>query len=157
MPSLDGYLVTSLNFLHLHSFKGFTPSRLFVKSMHCDASKISFKQLEDVASLSQRVAFRDVWIRNSLLLSGIACRITEEDMLINGFEVPKGTFLYLSFFTLHNSDQYWDHPQHFNPNRWLSASKDSYATAECPPQESVKAREEICTTFDQWCRLIVLK
>ena len=78
-------------------------------------------------------------------------------MLINDFKVPKGTFLYLSFFTLHNSDLYWDHPQHFNPNRWLSAFKDSDATAAYHPHESVEACKEICGTFVQRCRFIILK
>ena len=44
-------------------------------------------------------------------------------MVLNGLKIPEGTFLYLSFFSLHNSDLYWEHPQVFDPNRWLNEDK----------------------------------
>lgn len=41
-------------------------------------------------------------------------------MTVNGLTIPKGAFLYISFISLHNSALYWDRPQVFDPDRWLT-------------------------------------
>ena len=41
-------------------------------------------------------------------------------MKLDGLTIPKGTFLYLSFISLHNSTLYWDRPHMFDPDRWLT-------------------------------------
>ena len=44
-------------------------------------------------------------------------------MTMDGLTIPKGTFLYLSFISLHNSSLYWHQPQVFDPDRWLVEHK----------------------------------
>ena len=69
------------------------------------------------------------------MASSIACRISEKAMIIDGLTVPKGTFFYLSFISLHNSELYWQHPQVFDPNRWLGGHKTHVGLAGIPGDE----------------------
>lgn len=58
------------------------------------------------------------------------CRVTEKTTPIGQYDIPKHTFVYLLFYSMHNSPLYWNHPETFNPQRWLAHGAD-YADKSC--------------------------
>lgn len=59
----------------------------------------------------------------------ITQRTALEDVEIRGFQIPKGTFIFLSPWLVHHDARWYDNPDAFLPERWL---KDK---AEQPPRE----------------------
>lgn len=47
-------------------------------------------------------------------------RITTEDMKIQGYDVPKGTTIIANNWGLHNDTRYWNNPEEFRPERFLT-------------------------------------
>ena len=45
-------------------------------------------------------------------------RTTQADMVIGGYEVPKGTMLLFSPFVTHRLERYWPEAERFQPERW---------------------------------------
>lgn len=48
------------------------------------------------------------------------CRFTDKSLSLQSVTIPKGSFVYVSFYALHNSGHLWDNPDKFTPERWLS-------------------------------------
>ncbi|TNE85265.1 MAG: cytochrome P450 [Deltaproteobacteria bacterium] len=49
----------------------------------------------------------------------IVTRRIEDDVVIDGIEVKKGTLILVSIFTIHRNPKYWDDPDRFDPDRFL--------------------------------------
>ncbi len=45
------------------------------------------------------------------------------DAEINGYFIPKGTFIFANLWGLHHDERYWDRPWEFNPNRFIEDGK----------------------------------
>ncbi|OWM62768.1 xanthotoxin 5-hydroxylase CYP82C4-like [Punica granatum] len=45
----------------------------------------------------------------------------EEDCTVNGYQIPKGTRIFVNVWKLHRDPRVWSHPQTFLPERFLSA------------------------------------
>jgi len=46
-----------------------------------------------------------------------------EDMTLGGYNVPKGTQIFLNFYSLHMNEKYWKNPQEFRPERFMEEEK----------------------------------
>ncbi|XP_055371675.1 cytochrome P450 307a1-like [Condylostylus longicornis] len=51
--------------------------------------------------------------------SPIVPHVATEDVAINGYGVTKGTLVFINNFILNKSEQYWDKPNEFNPERFI--------------------------------------
>lgn len=54
-------------------------------------------------------------------------RITMEDDVLAGFEIPKGTNIEIWPWLLHRNEEYWDDPLSFQPERFESKLKETFA------------------------------
>ncbi len=41
------------------------------------------------------------------------------DTELNGYLIPKGTYIFPNLWALHHDDRYWEQPWEFNPHRWI--------------------------------------
>ena len=46
-------------------------------------------------------------------------RSPEEDVSFDGYDIPKGSLLFLSPWVTHRLPSLWDDPEGFDPDRWL--------------------------------------
>lgn len=51
-------------------------------------------------------------------------RATQEDCILAGYHVPKGTQVLVNAWKVHNDPQVWPEPEKFQPERFLSSYKD---------------------------------
>jgi cytochrome P450 len=47
-----------------------------------------------------------------------------EDMTLGGYTIPKGTDIFLNFYSLHMNEKYWNNPQEFRPERFMEEEKE---------------------------------
>ena len=47
--------------------------------------------------------------------------MTKRESLIGGYQVPKGTIVFIPFTAVHNSIHNWDQPLEFRPERFLAS------------------------------------
>jgi len=47
-------------------------------------------------------------------------RTTQEDIQVQEFHIPAGSPVVLSIYAIHRSEEYWDHPNEFRPERFES-------------------------------------
>lgn len=52
-------------------------------------------------------------------------RKSKKGMCIDGYEIPTGTWLNLSMYTMHRSPSYYAQPETFQPERWQNLEKQS--------------------------------
>ena len=45
------------------------------------------------------------------------------DAELNGYLIPKGTFIFPNLWSLHHDERYWDQPWEFNPGRFIEDGK----------------------------------
>ena len=60
-------------------------------------------------------------IKESLRLhspASMAIRVAKENDVIGGYEIPKGTTVFLGIDTVHRSKKYWKDPDAFDPQRF---------------------------------------
>ena len=87
-----------------------------------------------------------------------ANRVTDRATSIGPYCVPKGTFIYLLFYSMYNSSLYWDAPTLFNPERWLSpehthSSQVHETTAKAGSRQDVL--DDRCVGLGLWYTMIV--
>ena len=46
-------------------------------------------------------------------------RVEEDGVILNGFELPKGTGIQFDINAVHNNPKYWPDPETFNMDRWV--------------------------------------
>jgi cytochrome P450 len=70
-------------------------------------------------------------------------RVASRDIDMDGVVVKKGGVYELSSYVLHHSDEYWDDPEVFDPDRWLAsrrpAAKGAYVPFGFGPRSCVGA------------------
>ncbi|CEM17207.1 unnamed protein product [Vitrella brassicaformis CCMP3155] len=49
-------------------------------------------------------------------------RLAKRDFSLNGYDLPKGTIVWLMFHAAQMDERYWDKPQEFMPSRWAEGS-----------------------------------
>ncbi|XP_017762815.1 PREDICTED: methyl farnesoate epoxidase-like [Eufriesea mexicana] len=47
---------------------------------------------------------------------------TMKNTILNGYTIPKDTVILLDFHSVHNDQVYWDHPEEFQPQRFLDVN-----------------------------------
>lgn len=53
----------------------------------------------------------------------VAPHVAEEDITLGDFDVLKGTIVIFNINALHNDPRYWENPEKFLPERWLTKDK----------------------------------
>ena len=56
------------------------------------------------------------WMANLAPLTG---RWLDEDMIINGYTIPKGTTVVVNLLAIHKDPRLWKNPEEFDPTRFL--------------------------------------
>lgn len=49
-----------------------------------------------------------------------------EDLTLGGYNIPKGTQIFLNFYSLHMNPDYWVKPNEFRPERFLDEKEDAF-------------------------------
>ncbi|KAK4290284.1 hypothetical protein Pmani_036800 [Petrolisthes manimaculis] len=75
--------------------------------------------LQDRARLPYTEAVIHETLRKSTLVPLGVPHVASQNTTLGGYVIPKGTMVTCSTLTVHNSDRYWDQPDHFQPERWL--------------------------------------
>jgi len=52
-------------------------------------------------------------------------RKCEEDDVLGGYKIPKGTAVMINMYTLHHHPDLWEDPETFNPDRWEDGDESS--------------------------------
>ena len=53
----------------------------------------------------------------------ITDRVNVKDDVIGDYHLKKGTIVGASIYELHRNKKYWEHPESFNPNRFLDENR----------------------------------
>ncbi|XP_055355645.1 cytochrome P450 2J2-like [Paramacrobiotus metropolitanus] len=57
----------------------------------------------------------------------------EEDTTIQGYDIPKGTWLQANIYFVHHNTDWWDQPEQFNPDRFLTKDNQVLASDNVMP------------------------
>ncbi|XP_055355652.1 cytochrome P450 2J4-like [Paramacrobiotus metropolitanus] len=57
----------------------------------------------------------------------------EEDTTIHGFDIPKGTWMQANIYFVHHNTEWWDQPEQFNPDRFLTQDNQMQASDNVMP------------------------
>ena len=68
--------------------------------------------------------------RVSTIANASLPHIAREDVTVAGYHVPKDSTVMANIRFLHFDDRYWDHPEDFNPDRWVKRSSLGDANGE---------------------------
>jgi cytochrome P450 len=52
-------------------------------------------------------------------------RRVSKDCTLEGIHLPKDTLIFIPIYAMHHSEEYWNNPKEFNPDRFLPENKDS--------------------------------
>jgi cytochrome P450 len=52
-------------------------------------------------------------------------RMAQQDLVLAGYNVPKGSLVLMSQFVMHRDQRYFDDPERFQPERWDAQSRDT--------------------------------
>ncbi len=53
-------------------------------------------------------------------------RITTKDVIIGDYKIPEGTKLCLDFGSVHYSEEFFEKPFEYNPERWMNKPSNPY-------------------------------
>lgn len=77
-------------------------------------------------------------LRLSSILPGANLHKTLDDVEFEGFLIHKGTIIYPNLYQVHRDPEYWERPNEFYPERFLTFEKGS-STLTCKKNERVIA------------------
>ena len=99
------------------------PDAMEALRAEADAYTGNFDAMADLNNLPySRAAFDEAQrIQGALLLT----RQALEDDEIAGYFIPKGSQVGLSAYTLNRHGDLWDHPERYDPSRWLDQRKEA--------------------------------
>ena len=94
------------------------------------------QEADDVLGSRQYVSYDDL---SKLSYTGLAMketlrlhpsvpaftRVMDKDGELSGHRIPAGTLINIGVFTLHNSPEYWNNPEKFNPERFLTKNDEN--------------------------------
>ncbi|PIK55290.1 putative cytochrome P450 2U1 [Apostichopus japonicus] len=92
----------------------------------CPASEIVTADMKARAPLTY-AAILEVMRCATIVPLGVP-RVTARDTRICGYDLPKGTEVWLNEYAIHNDVNLWEEPNLFRPERFLNASRDSILT-----------------------------
>lgn len=105
---------------------------LYLLAKHQDLQSRLFKEVSDaLAECSTVDTFKEstpllrAFIRESLRLYPTApflARTLDRDIVLGGYEIPAGKLLVFSLYTTSRSEEYFDDPLEFRPERWLRSA-----------------------------------
>jgi cytochrome P450 len=110
--------------------------------------------LEDLAGLPYTRAVVDETMRLYPAAWLITRNVVETEMLPNGMTVPKGAMLLFSFYHLHRNTEFFDEPEVFQPERFLSGTSAHMRRAYMP--FGTGPRMCIGASFSQFEAVVIL-
>ncbi|KAL1918888.1 uncharacterized protein VTP21DRAFT_2269 [Calcarisporiella thermophila] len=108
---------------------------IYFLALHPEIQEIARQEVDRILANSDRMQipsvescrsmkYIDCIIKESLRIyppaPGIGPRVVENSVEIGGVMLPKGTYIIADVYTLHNSTKYWQDPEKFWPDRFLS-------------------------------------
>lgn len=75
--------------------------------------------------------------------SPIVPHVATEDVSISGYGVTKGTVVFINNYELNTSPKYWEHPDKFDPHRFLLQSNVSNADLPFKVEQNFQIRKNI--------------
>jgi cytochrome P450 family 49 subfamily A len=67
-------------------------------------------------------------IKENMRLYGIVPGITKEakkDTILGDYKIPKGQSVMIHMYSIHNSEEYFENPEKFIPERWEKGSEET--------------------------------
>ncbi|XP_055941687.1 cytochrome P450 2U1-like [Argiope bruennichi] len=131
-PELEGNL-TSLFLGATHTIFSSLGWLFRIMSAHKDIQETVYKELMEATGLDGRARYdeRDkipytfaVLMEGQRYASNVPMsgnRIATDDIPVNGYVIPKGTEMTANLWVLHHDPNYWDEPEEFRPERFLTA------------------------------------
>ncbi|XP_055355650.1 cytochrome P450 2C15-like [Paramacrobiotus metropolitanus] len=93
----------------------------------------SFAKLSDKEQLPYTEAtITEVHRFASVVPVGVG-HLAEEDATIQGYDIPKGTWLQANIYFVHHNTDWWDQPEQFNPDRFLTKDNQVQASDNVMP------------------------
>jgi cytochrome P450 len=59
-------------------------------------------------------------------------RVATQDVVLNGYAIPKGGLLLTNIFNIHRHPKYWENPETFDPERWVNGEDLKHRFAYMP-------------------------
>ncbi|KAL3457283.1 amino acid permease-domain-containing protein [Aspergillus heterothallicus] len=83
------------------------------------------------ALAADKLPYLDAVIKETLRLfaplPGTEPRVAETDQVVDGYQIPMGTVVSMSPYTLHRNGSVFQDPLRFNPDRWVDSSPEETA------------------------------
>lgn len=120
-------------------------STIYQLSQNPDKQQKLYEELQQIlpetnslvsASVQQQMPYLKACIKETLRMYPVIIgngRSLQSDTVISGYNVPKGTHVIFPHLVVSNSEEYFENPEKFQPERWLK-NKD---TEGCPMQKKI--------------------
>lgn len=105
----------------------------FQEELRAEMQSIAIDQEDETISAlaADKLAYLDAVIKETLRLfaplPGTEPHVAETDQIIDGYQVPKGTVVSISPYTLHRNPKIFKDAERFNPHRWIDGSVEEVA------------------------------
>lgn len=125
------FLIWALSLPHHREFQ----DKLIAEALSIPESSLSSSQ-DGVPSVvaADRLPYLDACVKETLRLyaplPASEPRSSPQDTVVNGYQIPAGTVVAMSPYSLHRQAEVFTDPENWNPERWLPSSANESQLAE---------------------------